>query len=506
MNRARGSITVFATLSIMLVASFLFAYLEYARSEGLRTYVQMDSPSSTASLLSMYNREAFTRYGIFILDGALGGDSLNTTELAGILQEYSQNNLKPIHDKKMFLWGTVNMFQMDVSDVGIDEVLLATDYDGEPFRRLCADAMKYEYPIDVAKDIYNKMEEDATEAENAKSDADSATSGAYSAVDSAKQAYVEAYSTEDGPPVVPPEPQESPVDKMDEVKKMDMLTLLVPAEKSISDKKMAQEKSLTKRTISKGNMSFSSDGDWYERFLFDEFLYQHFTNYQTTKNDPNKALDYELEYIVSGKGSDRDNLKQVALDILGIREGMNFLYLISSGEKRNEAQALATAILAPYPVAEVANVALMMGILAAWAFAESVLDVRSLLAGGKIAWFKSDEDWTLGLSNIADIASNGLRAKEPASGGVDYDGYVRTLLYTKFDKTLNYRTMDIIENQVHRKEQYKNAKMDHMIISLKASFKYQTGTIFSDLTTVGGKKPQPYEFTREITDTYLKGT
>ena len=141
---------------------------------------------------------------------------------------------------------------------------------------------------------------------------------------------------------------------------------------------MAQEKSLTKRTISKGNMSFSSDGDWYERFLFDEFLYQHFTNYQTTKNDPNKALDYELEYIVSGKGSDRDNLKQVALDILGIREGMNFLYLISSGEKRNEAQALATAILAPYPVAEVANVALMMGILAAWAFAESVLDVRSL--------------------------------------------------------------------------------------------------------------------------------
>lgn len=497
---------MFATLSLMLVASFLFAYLEYARSEGLRAYVKMDPPSSTASLLSMYNREAFTRYGIFVLDGACGKDSLDTSELAGILQKYSQNNLKPVHDKKMLLWDTVNMFQMDVSDVSVEEVLIATDHDGEPFRRLCADAMRYEYPIDVARDLYNKMEEDATQAENAKNDADNATSGAYDAVDSAKQSYVDAYSTEDGPPVIPPEPQESPVDKMDEVKNMDMLTLLVPAEKSISNKKMTQEKSLTKRTLCKGNMEFTNDADWYERFLFDEFLYQHFTNYQTTQNDPSKALDYELEYIVSGKGSDRDNLKQVATDILGIREGMNFLYLLSSGEKRGEAQSLATAILAPYPVAEVANLALTAGILAAWAFAESVLDVRSLLAGGKIAWFKSDEDWTLGLSNIANIVSNGLRAKEPSSGGVDYDGYVRSLLYTKFDKTLNYRTMDIIENQVHQKAQYKNVKMDHMIISIRAKFCYKTSTLFSGLTTVGNAKVQPYEFSSMITDTYLKGT
>lgn len=503
MQRTKGSLTVFATLTLMLVASFLFSFLEYARSDGIRTYIKMDPPASTASLLSKYNRECFTRYGIFLLDGAFRGESLNIAELNGMLQEYSQNNLKPVHGKKMFVFDTVNFFQCDTKDVSIEEILLATDYEGEPFRRLCADSMTYEYPIDLAQRIYNEIEENATSAENAKNDADSATSSAYGAINDRKAAYVEEYSVDDEFPVEPPEVESNPMDDMEEVKTMDMLTLLVPAEKNISSKTMGLEQSLTNRDINEGNMEFSTDGDWYERFLFDEFLYQHFTNYQTSTNESDKALDYELEYIVSGKGSDRENLQQVAVDILGMREGMNFLYLLSCTEKRQTAQALATAILSAYPVAEVANIAVMLGILAAWAFAESVLDVRTLLAGGKISWFKSDDDWTLGIENISSIASNGMRAKDAGAKGQDYNNYIETLLYTKLNRTLNYRTMDVIENQVHAKSGYENVKMDHMIISLKARFDYGANTVFSDLVSIGGSLGG-YSYYRTFEDTYLK--
>ncbi len=504
MNRAKGSLTVFATLTLMLVASFLFSFLEYARSDGIRAYVKMDPPASTASLLSKYNRECFTRYGILLLDGALKGENLDIAELNGILQEYSQNNMKPVHEKKMLFMDTVNFFQCDTKDVSIEEFLLATDYEGEPFRRLCADSMTYEYPIDLAERLYKEIEEKATDAETAKSDADSATSSAYSAINDRKAAYVEEYSVDEEFPVEPPEVESNPMDDMEKVKTMDILNLLVPAEKHISDKSMGLENSLVNRDINAGNMDFQADGDWYERFLFDEFLYRHFTNYQTSDNAKDKALDYELEYIISGKNSDRDNLRQVAGDILGMREGMNFLYLLSCTEKRQSAQALATAILSAYPVAEIANIAVMLGILAAWAFAESVLDVRALLAGGKINWFKTDEDWTLGIENIASIASSGIRAKDAGSTGQDYDDYIKTLLYTKLARTLNYRTMDVIENQVHKKPGYESFKMDHAIISLKAKFEYSANTVFSDLVSVDRASLGSYSYYRSTEDTYLK--
>lgn len=504
MHREKGSITVFATLTLMLVASFLFSFLEYARADGIRAYIKMDPPASMASLLSKYNRECYKHYGIFLLDGAFRGESFDIAMLNGTLQEYSQNNLKPIHGKKMLFFDTVNFFQCDTKDVSIEEMLLATDYEGEPFRRLCADSMTYEYPIDLAQRIYSEIEENATAAESAKSEADSATSSAYGAINDRKSAYVEEYTVDEEFPVEPPEVEGNPMDDMEEVKTMDMLTLLVPAEKQISSKVMGLEQSLTNRDINEGNMDFQTEGDWYERFLFDEFLHQHFTNYQTSKGDAGKALDYELEYIVSGKDSDRENLKQVALDILGMREGMNFLYLLSCTEKRQTAQALATAILSAYPVAEVANIAVMLGILAAWAFAESVLDVRTLLAGGKISWFKTDEDWTLGIENMSAIVSNGLRAKEASALGQDYNDYIQTLLYTKLNRTLNYRTMDVIENQIHQKQGYELVKMDHMIISLKARFDYDASTVFSDFVSIGGGNLSGYNYYRYFEDTYLK--
>ena len=42
------------------------------------------------------------------------------------------------------------------------------------------------------------------------------------------------------------------------------------------------------------------------------------------------VLKYQLEYLLSGKESDLENLESVAEQILWIREGINFTYLMSA--------------------------------------------------------------------------------------------------------------------------------------------------------------------------------
>lgn len=51
------------------------------------------------------------------------------------------------------------------------------------------------------------------------------------------------------------------------------------------------------------------------------------------------------------------------------------------------------------------------GILAAWAFCESVLDLRALLDGDKIPLIKSDTSWTSSLYGMTSMLTGQVKAK-----------------------------------------------------------------------------------------------
>ena len=86
-----------------------------------------------------------------------------------------------------------------------------------------------------------------------------------------------------------------------------------------------------------------------------------------------------MEYLLSGKKSDRENLKEAVNKVLMLRGSMNLLYLLNSPDKKAEAEALAAAVTAGIIPAQMAVSFL---ILTLWAFGEAVLDVKTLLAGG----------------------------------------------------------------------------------------------------------------------------
>ncbi len=122
------------------------------------------------------------------------------------------------------------------------------------------------------------------------------------------------------------------------------------------------------------------------------------------EGDKTGALDYELEYILAGKESDRENMGAVADRLVLLRFVPNYAHLQSSAKKKGEARALAGTLCSLLAVPAVTEAA-AQAILLAWAFGESVVDVRTLLKGNKVPLVKSEESWQLSLSGLMELGS-----------------------------------------------------------------------------------------------------
>ena len=122
-----------------------------------------------------------------------------------------------------------------------------------------------------------------------------------------------------------------------------------------------------------------------DKIVYSEYLLNHFGNYLDQKDD--SKLKYELEYIISGKSSDKENLSSVALKLMLLREGSNFIYLLKDSEKRGEAYQMATTLVGFMGMPLLITVTQFL-ILGAWALAESIVDVKTLMKGEEVSILK----------------------------------------------------------------------------------------------------------------------
>ena len=91
-KKDQASITVFASLSLLLVSSFLLVLLEAARVHGLSSYAKMVRMQSLESLFSNYNRHIFDEYGIFCGCGiVIGADALKENNFVFIINTAENN-------------------------------------------------------------------------------------------------------------------------------------------------------------------------------------------------------------------------------------------------------------------------------------------------------------------------------------------------------------------------------------------------------------------------------
>lgn len=450
MKPVKGEITVFLSLAFTLLLSFIFGILESAVIQTSKNLSRINTDRAIYSVFGEYHQELMEQYHIFGID--LGYRTGNCEE---------ENLIQRLH-----------YYNSDSTEHEIKGIQYLTDQSGQAFREQVLAYMEQRYGMDLVKEftgITNEWEQTEQEEAEIQKKAGELTdemeniSGSSGA--SGDQVEDGQESSEGAEiPALPEE--ENPFRIMQKVKTDGILSVVIPDGKEVSEKKIILSDQVSNRTLKKGRGTFpkrTGTDQMTEKLLYNEYLLKTFNNASQensaqqeagspdgeARQEQSQMLEYELEYILQGKASDRENLESVLFHLFLIRMAGNYGYLIQDTERMAEAETLALTISTLLLLPEMAE-ALKQMILVAWAGGESVMDLRCLLDGRKVPLMKNAENWTVSLVQLPMLLTDGGSVRGNDTGdGIGYSDYLRILLFLKSPSQITMRTLDCVEGNLN---------------------------------------------------------
>ncbi|MDE6926696.1 MAG: hypothetical protein K2P59_15840, partial [Acetatifactor sp.] len=240
---------------------------------------------------------------------------------------------------------------------------------------------------------------------------------------------------------------------------------------------------MSRGQVNRGNIAtepVSEEEKLLERFLFQEYLLRYMGHYGEESDED--ALRYQIEYLVTEGESDVENLRSVLKKICVIREAANTLYLYSDSEKCGMAELAASLVCNLAMVPELAPV-LEAAILLGWAYAESIYDLKTLLAGGRVPLLKDAETWHYGLDSAL---SGELDEREDTGIGLSYEDYLRIFMMCTDADTLTARAMNMVEADIRLTPGNGSFRLDGCYAGLEAYMRIESGYGF-DFEMTGQK-------------------
>lgn len=496
----RGSITPFCALSLLLVAAFLFVLLESTRVYGLERFAALKAEAAVDSVCGEYQPYLWQEYGLLFLDGAYGTTNFSMAYVIESLESYMELNEN-----------TADLFQLTRGEVLLEGYALATDEEGELFLSYVAERQKESLPMAVAVDLYHDYQ-NAQKVYERQEETDEAVELAEETIKEAKTEWIareeqaKEEKKKEGKEVEEEiwVPDTSSVDTiLSNAKKMQssgILNQIFEELSVVSAQSSMPFDRLSGREKETGTMYFTGTGDWYRKLLVLDYLEDHFANYTSPKEG--HMLQYEMEYVIGGKNTEWENLENVLGKILLIREAANMISILQDQEKTAWIAETAAAVGVLAGENPIAVKAVEVGIMSAWAYMESVLDVRTLVSGGVIPLIKQKEEWTTNSDQIFTVFDKQAKAKE-CKNGMDYTAYLKQLLFLMENKELAYRMMEVMEIGMRQQEAYANCRMDYMLVMQKFQVCFESRPVFSSLVSIGKPFAGTYRFKREIERSYL---
>lgn len=488
--KQRGSITVFAALSFALIASVLFSLLELARVYQLDAYADMTSTLALESVCAEYQPKLWEDYHLLGLDGAYGGAGFSIDHVTGVLATRINTNLTQSGDGSRIMG-------LEYSGSTSEDYQLMTDGEGDVFLHHVSEYMTKNLPAEMIQILYdryqeNKNMEDSQQVETSVEDAQNAIDEAKSQMESATGAEdangttgstgaENASGSAGAENSAPAEVEENPLELVLSLKQNALLGMVTGDLTNLSTAQVDLTNCVERRTCQKGSISKTPTVNGYDKVLVIEYIDQYFADYLSPADG--HALSYEMEYVLCGKESDKDNLESVVGRLLLIREAANVTYILSDSQKRAEAAALA-GTLAGFTGNPAIIKVVEIGIVAAWAYVESILDLRALLDGDKIALMKNSSQWMTQLGSFSAAMTNGAKAKN-CENGLGYVDYLKGFLFTMNKQKLAYRMMNVMEQNIRMVTAYRNCQMDHILCQLDYEMTYTAEPLFSKLSVVG---------------------
>lgn len=405
--RCRGEITAFLSLIFILLLSFLLALTESASVQLEKNYRRTDVDRGIYSVFGEYHKALLEEYGVFGMD--MGYQT-------GVYEEKAVIN-------RLCYYGAAEMKHE------IKALQLLTDNQGSAFREQVILYMKDLYGISIVEDLTGmagQWKEQEIEGQERMEQIQGTVLPERPEAGQGGQpeAGEEEQPNTDGElPDMETEEEQGQANEtweaIERIKNAPLLSLIFPREDSVSDKTLQLEETPSHRTLQSGRGHFQIQADMdgiTGTALFNEYLFKKFSCAATALDngetqDAETVLDYELEYILCGSAGDRENLEKTARRLTAIRFAVNYAYLLTDVGKQSEARATAAVmsalILNPQLAEPLGQVLLLI-----WAFGESVMDLRSLLKGGKVPFMKTSESWQLPLSGLLRLGT----AEDPGDG------------------------------------------------------------------------------------------
>lgn len=468
----KGSVTIFLTLMIgalVLLALTCIGAVEYRLAESKGA---MAVRSSLSGIRADYNSYIFENYHILLFDknGNGRGEAYLEERLVGDIQHnlgegFAVEELR-VNDYQLLLEDDCSAFKdqlveysgYGLAGIGADYILESTGFqDGTVSEAIYED-------MDAAKEgevptLEESMDTSIREPE------DDQQSQAYETLapllgDDDPREFTEDLTYEGILAIVAPEDLEISSENVDisSVPSIEKLgySLTDYVINNDFDDIDSLKKNIGEYDSWKEQLSNAGAGLLYSKQVF---------NCATETVQEDTVFAFELEYIIAGKTSDRENLKTTVNKLIGVRFPVNYSYLVSDVAKMGEIGKISLPIaihtLVPEPIVRYL-------IAGCWAYVESIFDVRCLLEGQKQDFFKSSATWKTDLHNLEDSLN---MEGEHSDSGLGYKDYLLILLALDMEDGY-YRMLDVIE--LNTKQHYKEFDMNNatvgLVVDVEASF------------------------------------
>lgn len=466
MKKTKGSISVYLLLLFSVLLLLAGAFFYSLRVQGALVQVQAGTRAALYSVFARYDRELWQSYDLLFLNGACGTDGF----APGVLAEQLKHTCG-------IPWGTdgegvtaSNIWRLGEPSITLTGYTLATDQAGEPFYREAVLAAEGSMTAQALAELQGYvLKEDELEK---KSQNVASVETILDEVDEEKEnAAADVLLGDELEEILDPEQtavekKKNPLETIRKVQKLGFLAVVLPEGGEISGSKYPVSALPSGRSLNSGMglREAALPHTALDRLYFIRYMSGHFTCY--TDQDREKQISCGLEYLLQGKNSDKENLERTVKKLLLLREASNLIFLEKDTSSRKAARAAALALCSAFGMPS-AEELLTQAMLICWAYGESIMDVRALLAGGKVPLVKTSDTWNLTLEQLSDTEKllNG-----EASGnkkGLTYRQYLEIMLYAGAEHTQILRSMDLIETELRRMEGKGSFRMDNCIYELQ---------------------------------------
>lgn len=462
----KGYITVFLSLSLTMILSLVFTVIEGARISAIRMKFECVSDIGMNSVLAEYHRELLSQYDLLFVDTSYGGGTPSIANTEGHLKNYMQKNLQC--EKVTGIFQTRDFLDMWMNSVEITQYSIASDEDGAVLKRQITDYMA-DYPVgsllEKITGNINQIDKYQLETRDVAKERTSYE---------ARIAEIELPKKEVEEGVYEEIPLNNPADIANATRSIGVLNLVIDDIESISTTKVSLDQYISRRSCMQGTGICEeavrvSGGP--NDMLFLAYLFEKCGYYGEEKE--NSLLKYQIEYLIAGEDTDWQNLEQVAKRLLRWREVANVLYILSDSAKIAEAETMALALTAVMLCPELAE-PVKYTILFAWAYVESLQDVKTLLQGGRVPIYKTAADWKTGINSIKNVKGS-LTNTSDNGRGLHYKEYLEVMLFLANDHDRTFRAMDLMEMDIRKTPGNGNFRMDGCFDTYKARLSVASG-------------------------------